>query len=195
MRPLAPPASARPRSEPTLARRIANFGAFQLAWFAAVLGAARSAPAWGTACVAAVIAWHVLVSARPAREAQLVACVCLVGVVFESLVVAQGHVQYASGQLAPLLPPFWIIALWGLLAITLNVTLRWLKRRPWLCAALGALAGPASFLAGARLGAARLVDPVPAIVTLGFGWAVLLPLLMALSNHFDGVRASEAAHA
>jgi hypothetical protein len=64
----------------------------------------------------------------------------------------------------------------------------WLKPRLWLAALLGAVAGPLSFRAGAALGALRFSRPLPALLTLGAGWMVLLPLLIVLSRRFNGVR-------
>jgi Protein of unknown function (DUF2878) len=172
---------------PTRARQIANFIASQLAWFAAVLGAAAHRPLWGTACVVAVIAWHLGVSARPWQEAELVGLACLVGFVFESLALGQGHVRYPSGPPDAALAPYWIVALWGLLAIALNVTLRWLRRSLWLAAVLGGVAGPAAFSAGVRLGGAQFIEPTPALVTVALVWVLALPLLVWLSMRFDGV--------
>jgi hypothetical protein len=173
--------------------KLANFGVSQLGWFAAVLGAAQHRPLAGTACAVAAVGWHLAVSSRPPQEARLVAGACLLGFAFETWVALQGHVAYPSGQPDPRLAPYWMVALWGLLAIAPNVTLRWLKRRPLLAALLGALGGPAAFAAGVRLGGARFVDPLPALVTLACGWALLLPALMALSNRYDGVAVAAPA--
>ena len=114
----------------------------------------------------AAIAWHVAISARPAIELALVAILCAIGLVAESLVVAQGHVAYPAGQPVAWLAPYWMVALWGEFGIALNVTLRWLKRKPVLAALLGAVFGPLSFLGGVRLGGARFVDEPAALVTL-----------------------------
>ncbi len=151
---------------PTRGVQIANFVVFQAAWFAAVLGAAHQLPLWGTACVIAVIAWHLGISARPAQEAKLIGIACVVGLVVESAVAMQGHVAYPSGQPVAWLAPYWMVALWGELAIALNVTMRWMKRRLWLASVLGAIAGPASFVSGVKLGGAQFVDTTPALVTL-----------------------------
>ena len=180
-----------PAARPTRAIQLANFVVFQSAWFAAVLGAANRLPLWGTACVVAAIGWHLAVSARPAREARLVGIACLIGLVVESAIVLQGFVAYPSGQPDPRVAPYWIVALWGLFAIALNVTLRWLKRRWWLAAVLGAVAGPASFASGVALGGAEFIDAAPALVTLAFAWGMLLPILMWLSDRFDGVAVPE----
>jgi len=183
--PLAAP--ARDAGGPTRARQLANFVVFEAAWFACILGVAHGQPAWGTAAVVAAIAWHVSISARPATELALVALLAAIGLVAESLVVAQHHVAYPAGQPVAWLAPYWMVALWAEFAIALNVTLRWLKRRPVVALLLGALFGPLSFLGGVRLGGARFVDEPAALATLACMWAVLMPLVMALSDRFDGV--------
>ena len=100
------PRAMPPARHPTRAVQWTNAVLFQCAWFAAVLGAARDRPLLGTACVAAVIVWHLAVSARPAQEAWLVALLCLIGVVVESAIVRQGHVAYPSGQPVASLAPY-----------------------------------------------------------------------------------------
>jgi len=175
---------------PTRARQLANFVVFEAAWFACILGVAHGQPAWGTAAVVAAIVWHVAISARPATELALAGLLAAIGLVAESLVVAQHHVVYPAGQPLAWLAPYWLVALWAEFAIALNVTLRWLKRKPVVALLLGALFGPLSFLGGVRLGAARFVDQPAALLTLACMWAVLMPLAMWLSDRFDGVRAS-----
>ncbi|MBC8057036.1 MAG: DUF2878 domain-containing protein [Rhizobiales bacterium] len=183
----------RPAVAPTRGGQVANFVAFQLAWFAAVLGAAHQLPLWGTACLLAVIAWHIGIAARPKSEAALVGIACAIGFVFESAVAMQGHVEYPSGQPVDWLAPYWMVALWGELAIALNVTMRWLKRRLWLASLLGAVGGPGAFSAGVALGGAQFVDKPAALLTLTCGYAVLMPLMVWFSNRFDGVSVPEAA--
>ena len=130
---------------------------------------------------------------RPGAELALAGLLCAIGLVAESAVVAQGHVAYPAGQPVAWLAPYWMVALWGEFAIALNVTLRWLKRRPLLAALLGAVFGPLSFLGGVRLGGARFVDEGAALVTLACLWALLMPLVMALSDRFDGVATTPPA--
>jgi hypothetical protein len=99
----------------------------------------------------------------------------------------QGNVSYPSGQPDPRLAPYWLVAMWGLLAIALNVTLRWLRGRWLLTAILAAVAGPASFASGVRLGGASFVHATPALLTLACVWALAMPALLRLSMRFDGV--------
>ncbi len=175
--------------------QIANFAFSQVGWFAAVLGAAHLFPLAGTAVVIAVIGWHLAVSARPAAELRLVLAVALIGFVAESVNTMLGNVSYPSGQPDARFAPYWIVALWALLGIALNVTLRWLRHRTWLATGLGAVLGPISFSSGVRLGGAEFVNPTAALVTLACVWAVLLPTIVRLSIHFDGVAVPESTHA
>jgi hypothetical protein len=172
---------------PSRARQLANFAVTQAAWFAAVLGAAHGRPDLGTLPALAAIGWHLAISARPRDEAMLALLAAVVGLAAETVVLAFGHVAYPSGQWSPLLPPYWLVALWSLFAITLNVTMRWLRGRPALAALAGAIAGPLAFSSGVRLGGASFIDPKAALATLVIEWAVLAPLLVALSTRFDGV--------
>ena len=172
---------------PSRRRQLATLAVFESAWFACILGAAHGVPLWGSAAVAAAIAWHVAISARPATELALAAALGVLGLLAESLMVALGHVAYPSGQPVPWLAPYWMVALWGEFAIALNVTLRWLRRRLWLAALLGAVGGPLSFMGGVRLGGARFLDEPAALVAIACLWAVAMPLAMALARRLDGV--------
>ena len=178
---------AQTSERPTRRMQLLNFALFQAAWLAGVLGAAHGMPLLGTMAVVAVIAWHISVSARPAAEAKLVAAALAIGALFETFCAQLGQVTFASGQPEPHLAPYWMVAMWGLLAIALNVTMRWMKRRWLLAAALGAIAGPMSYAGGVRLGAAHFIDATAALATLAIAWALLMPLMMWLSDRFDGV--------
>jgi len=164
-----------------------NFVAFQCGWFACVAGAARGWPWAGAAVAAVIVGAHVLRAARPAEEFKLVCAALAIGVVWDSALASLGWIHFTSGMLVEGLAPPWILGLWALFATTLNVSLGWLKGR-WLVAALmGAVAGPLSYWAGARLGAVELVAPVAALLALAIGWAVMTPLLLAAARRFDGI--------
>ena len=164
-----------------------NFVAFQLGWFACVVGAARGWPLTGTAIAAVIVAWHIVRAARPAQELKLALFALLIGVLWESSLIALGLIDFTSGTLLAGLAPPWILALWALFATTLNLSLGWLKQRWLLAALLGAVAGPLSYWAGMRLGAVQFVAPWPALTALSIGWAVMTPLLVRLARNFDGI--------
>lgn len=163
-----------------------NFLAFQAGWFSAVIGAANEMPWVGPPVIAAVLALHFYQAERPIAEVSLVLVCAVIGTWFDSMLVALGWVGYPSGQWHTLLAPYWIISMWMLFATTLNLSLKWLRGRPWLAAAVGAIAGPLTYLAGTRLGAIEFVNQDAALAALGIGWAVMLPILVSLGTRFDG---------
>jgi hypothetical protein len=68
----------------------------------------------------------------------------------------------------------------------------WLKGRPWLAVAFGAVGGPLAYLAGNRLGGVEMSEPALALLVQGLGWAAMMPLLLRLAarlNGFDTPRA------
>ena len=172
---------------------VVNFVAFQVGWFSSVIGGAQQLPWLGPVVALLVVGWHLMQARRPMAELTLVVGCGLIGAVFDSVLVALGWVSYPSGMLIDVLAPYWIVTMWMLFATTLNMSLRWLKGRPALASILGLVAGPAAYWAGHKLGGVEFVDPVAALVALGAGWAVLLPLLMPLARTFDGMSPEPAS--
>lgn len=167
---------------------VINFLLFQFAWFASVLGAANGLPAAGPAAVALVVAVHLgFTAARPGPELMLALACGAFGAVFDSLLVTSGWVSYASGMFAAGIAPYWIITMWMSFATTLNVSLGWMQGRPALAAAVGLVAGPLTYLAGAKLGGIQLVDQTMALLALGIGWGAMMPMLLHLSRKLDGI--------
>ena len=164
-----------------------NFSAFQIGWFSSVLGAAKGMPWIGPLVFLAVLGIHVWQSRRPVLEVGLVLACGVIGVFFDSFLVAIGWVAYPSGQFHALLAPYWIVTMWMLFGTTLNLSLTWLKGRPLLAIVVGAIAGPTTYLAGQKLGGMLFVDSTAAIVALAIGWGLAMPVLMRLAEELDGV--------
>lgn len=158
----------------------------QAGWFACVLGAAHGKPWLGLAVAAPIVAWHVGRAREPRREAALVACIALLGALFETLLLQSGWVRFETGVLIDGVAPYWMIALWALFATTFNVSLRSLRDRPGLAALLALVGAPASYYAGARLGALEFVVAGAALAAIGIGWALLAPLMLRAAKRFDG---------
>lgn len=175
------------------ARNLLNFVAFQLAWFACVLGGAHDRVAAGTLAVAAVVALHLALAPRPGPEARLVAIVTAIGLGWDSLIVSLGLMSYPAGTFAPGLAPLWILAMWALFATTLNLSMGWLKGRTWLAVAFGALGGPLAYLAGKKFGGVEMTEPALALLAQGLGWAVMMPLLLRLAARLNGFEALRPA--
>lgn len=164
--------------------RIANFVLFQAGWFVCVWAGARGLDAVALAAVAAVgglTLWRF--SANPRSDALLVAVVAVIGWCVDSAHLALGSFSLReAGRIAWLCPP-WLVALWALFATTLRCSLGWLAGRYALAALLGAVAGPLSYMAGARMGAVDLnPNRLFSLAALAVGWAAVMPLLVRLAR-------------
>ncbi len=154
-----------------------------------MLSAARDAAWLGIVFVAALLALHLQQARRPYQELRLVLWVVVLAAPWETLLIRTGLIAYPHGAVwAGFVPP-WLLALWVLFAIQVNVLFRWLRGRRRLAMALGAIAGPLSFRAGAALGAAHIPDMLVTLGVLAVGWAIWMPLLVWMGERSDGTGA------
>jgi hypothetical protein len=173
---------------PGAVRVVVNIVAFEIGWFACVLGAAHGRPMLGLAVAAAVIAIHLWLAAERAREALLIGAAVALGAIWDTSMGHLGWIAYAAAGPWSGFAPLWILALWALFATTLDVSMRRLQTRPLLAALLGLVGGPLSYLGAARLGACELVERGSALAAQGVGWALITPLLLTFAGHLHGRR-------
>ncbi len=166
---------------------LVNFALFQAAWFACVLGGANDVPLVGTLAVGLAVAVHLTFCEDPVSELRLVGVVALLGVTWDSIIVSSGLMSYPSGNFLPGVAPHWIIAMWINFAVTLNVSMSWLKNRPLVAALLGGFGGPLAYLTGFKLGGVMIPELWLGLGVQGVGWAIIMPLLTLLADKFDGV--------
>lgn len=172
--------------QPSWLPLLVNFALFQLAWFACVLSGAAGVPLIGVAVVAVVAGYHLRQARRPIAELALLVIAAFIGALWDGQLLGHGWLAYPSGVFSPWVAPSWIIAMWVSFATTLNVSLRWLHGRYGLALVFGAVGGPLAFLAGSRLDAVELVDPLLAMAVLSAGWALIAPVLVLTATRFDG---------
>lgn len=150
---------------------------FQVAWFACVLGAAHGVPSIGVAAVAAFAAWQLRVSSARSHDAALIALALVMGLAWDTAMARMGIVIYASPGPLPAWAPAWILALWVLLAVTLQDLLSWLHGRWLVAAVVGGVGGALSYAGAVKLGAGRFPDEALAMAVLCLGWALIMPCL------------------
>ena len=163
-------------------RLVLNLVLFKGGWVACVMLAAQDLPLLATLAVAAVVLIHLLVVPVPVKEAVFLSTAALIGLGWESLVLATGLLQYPASSQFGAWAPHWIVAMWVLFATTVNYGLSWVKRSWTLAAIMGLIGGPMAFFAGAGLGAVTFTNTPLALALIGAGWAVLLPLLVLISD-------------
>jgi len=166
---------------------LVNAVVFQIAWLLSVIGGAQQMPWLGPIAALVAFALHLRAARKPFEEVLLVVSCALIGASFDSILVAAGWVTYKAGLFSDYFAPYWIITMWMLLAMTLNVSMRWLRGKPKLAALLGFYGGPTSYFAGQALGGIVLTNQIAALTALAVGWAIMMPLLMWLSENLDGM--------
>ncbi|WP_346836615.1 DUF2878 domain-containing protein [Microbulbifer sp. SAOS-129_SWC] len=169
-----------------MGRTLASALLFQLAWFVCVL-----VPAPGIVLAVTVLnlAVHARFLDRSARQWLWLAVVFIAGAALDTMLFQLGVLQNRDFAAVP---PFWLLCLWLNFAAALRTAFAFLQRNLWLAAALGALAGPASYLSGSLLnGSVDLQRPLAvSLAVLAVVWALLLPLFAGLARRpcFLGAR-------
>ncbi len=161
--------------------KVFNMVGFQVAWFAAVFGAAEGIFWIGPIAVLVWLAIHIRLSDRPRLEIQIAAATFYLGLLLDSTLIAL-EVYTPRGLIKGWpVTPTWMLALWVNFGTLLNVSLAWLKSRYLLGAFLGSCGGPAAYYSGHRLGALSFHTPlIKNMVFLGVSWALAVPFLFYL---------------
>jgi hypothetical protein len=159
-----------------------NLVLFKLGWLACVGFAATGKPLLATAAVAVVALLHLVSVPNVVKEALLLMTAALIGLAWESFLVATGLLVYPGYEGAGFIAPYWIVAMWVLFATTINYGLKWVKKGWPIAIAAGLIGGPLAFYGGASMGAVEFSHTLTALAVIGAGWAVLLPLLVLISD-------------
>ncbi len=160
-----------------------NFVAFQIGWFACILGAARGHSLWGPAIVALVLALHLVLSRVRSAEILLAFAAAAIGFAVDTTLIALGTFVPARSLLPQPLSTVWLIALWVDFATILNVSLSWLHDKYLLAGILGAAGGPLAYWAGDRLGAIEIDRPLfMPLLAISLAWCIVTPVLFGIAR-------------
>ncbi|MEJ2132180.1 MAG: DUF2878 domain-containing protein [Gammaproteobacteria bacterium] len=149
-----------------------NAIAFQLTWFACVLGGT----AWGSVALAALgINAYAASDGRESLRADVKLALVLgaFGWLLDTAWVQLGLLDYGAAT-----APVWIVLLWLAVALTLNHSLRFLQGRPVLGGVLAGCAAPGSYLTGESLGAVTVPDNL-GLLAIGIAWACIFYILFS----------------
>jgi len=158
-----------------------NMVAYQVAWFACVLSAAFGMPWIGAASALVVVAAHLTLIDRRAAELKLIGAAVIVGLVVDTALLRSGELRFVSSAWPEGFAPYWMLSLWAAFATTLNHSLRWVMRRPWVATLLGVIGGPLAYLAGAKLDALHLASLQTALPLIGVGWGIAMAALSLIA--------------
>jgi hypothetical protein len=158
-------------------KNLANAVLFQIGWFACVLGGNSL---WLLVTLAVVLL-HLSFIGSWQRDGRLMMMAFALGTVLDSALLKLGVFDFST---TGLVIPLWMALLWPLLASTLNHCLAWTAKPLWLASLLGAVSGPASYVAGSHLADVQLpLGLWPSLLILGAIWAVMFPALHWLAGY------------
>lgn len=165
---------------------VANAVAFQVGWFACVLGAASGNGWIGPLFVGLFVLVQLWISEERWKEVHLLLGTLVVGWSFDTVLIGLGYYSPVSNVFEGWGSSPWLVAMWVNFALTLRHSMRWLKGRYGLGAVMGAVSGPLAYHAGIRLGAMTMLDgPYIMTLLLSIGWAIAVPLLIWLAWRED----------
>lgn len=156
-----------------------NLLGYQAAWLAVVWSAGRDRAWIGMLSCAAFIGWQWSISRMRAADMRVVLAALACSLLVDGVLALSGLLRYAAPH--PGLPaPLWIVLLWAAFGMTMNYSMAWLGRHPWVAALVATIGGPLAYLGAARgFGAVVFPTPAwPALLYLAVTWAVALPLLL-----------------
>lgn len=166
-----------------------NLVGFQAGWLACVLGAAHGLPWVGPVVVATLFAVHLAVRPNPLAEVRLGGAAAMLGLAADLLLVSSGAIDFPAHARQGWPLPLWMPALWLNFAMTLGSSLGWLRGRYAAAASLGAVGGPVSYYAGARLGAITVAPG--GLWAIALEWLLATPLLVLISDSWRGAPCAE----
>ena len=165
-----------------MVKMLLNAALFQVAWFAAILGAGGGKAWLGPLVLVPVLTINLVMASDRRGELKLWAAAGIIGFLFDTALVAAGEFAPRRHLFPYPFSPPWMVGLWIGFAATLNQSLGWLHARPLLAAMFGAVGGPLAYYGGARLGATVAIPGVEEVMILSIGWGVMTPLLFKLAK-------------
>jgi hypothetical protein len=163
---------------------VTNLLSFGIGWFACVVGAANGTPSYGVAVAAMLLALNILVAEDALHEARVIVTVGAIGFAIDTMLASTGILVFDPRTSNPSwLCPIWLVAIWMMFGSTLTASLAWLAARTAIASIVGAIAGPLSYIAAAKMGAIAIPASVaPRVATIALTWAVVFPGLLKFAN-------------
>lgn len=163
---------------------ILNFILFQTAWFITILSAANGKPYVGVLFTMIWMLSHLfLAEEKRSSELTLIIFTVIIAYLLESALVIAGLITYPEQALIGSPAPVWMLTLWINLALTINYSMSWLRKRYLTAALLASIAGPLTYFAGERFGAV-ILNGTSSLIAISIMWFFAMPILFYLSRFF-----------
>jgi len=178
--------TAQRQSISNVAKLFWNAISANIGWFACILGAA-SGRAWvGLIVVPILFIIHIgAIEQHKVRTILIMACAAMaIGLLTDAALIMLGVVEPKRWVMPAPLPPLWDLVIWANFSLTLNTSLRYLQKKPFVSAVLGVLCAPGTYYAAGHLGALHFSDPVLANLLWVGVWFFAMPFLSLMAGYF-----------
>ena len=168
-------------------KRVWNIISANIGWLACVFGAAWGHHWLGWLVVGILFVIHITAIERHNTGVifSVAAAAIIIGFVTDTALILLGTVEPNRWQMPAPLMPLWDLVIWANFSLTLNMSLRFLQKRPFSAAVLGALCAPGTYYAAGRLGALHFSEPVFFnLVWVGVLWLLAMPCLSLAARYF-----------
>lgn len=180
-----------------MTKGIWNVLSINIGWLACVWGAAHGVHWLGLSVVPILLAIHITcVGKRKIKTVLIVAFISMVvGLGADTLLILMGTVEPNRWIMPPPLTTLWDVMIWANFSMALDVSLRFLQKRPLTAALLGAICAPGTYYAGDRLGALVFSEPVlGGLIWVGAVWFFVMPGLSLMARYFYRTQDSLPIH-
>ena len=169
-----------------LAKNVWNIISVELGWIACIIGAARGYPWLGLLVVPILFVIHImLIERRKTRKIFIVALASIViGFFIDTTLIIFEMLEPNRWLMPAPLTTIWDMMIWANFSLTLDMSLRFLQKRPLSAAFLGAIFAPGTYYAGDRLGALNFSEPVfSGLLWIGVLWFFAMPGLSLIAMY------------
>ncbi|RDL45426.1 DUF2878 domain-containing protein [Marinomonas piezotolerans] len=148
-------------------KSLINAAAFQVLWFACVLGGDD----WGVAALILYLLFHHYYFVTRSTEWYLILLFIALGIAIDGALIFGGWISMPPSIWPLPIPPPWLLGLWAGVGSLFFHCLRWGQRYPWILSSMAAISAPGSYVLGADLAQVSLAEPMlETLVLMGFIW-------------------------
>lgn len=170
-----------------LTKVLCNLLSIDIGWLACILGASHGYHWLGLIVVPILFVIHItLIETHKIRTVITVALITMgIGFFADTLLIVLGAVEPKRWIVPPPFMPLWDLMIWANFSLALDVSLRYLQKKPLIAAILGAALAPGTYFAGDRLGALHFSEPIAlSLVWVGAVWLFVMPVLSLTARFF-----------
>lgn len=159
---------------------IANAVIFQVGW---ILSVSFGTPAAVAVSFIALLLYS-LYFLDKSQDMFLIVSVVLIGLTVDTFMGSVGVLVYPSGRI---FPPFWMVTLWMLFAMTIPWSLNWLVRKKYWFVLFSAIGGPISYFIGVQMSPVKFgFGAIFSAILLATIWAIVGFMIHQITHRWRG---------